>query len=143
MKEVLTEIEHDILKEMYDNDVQQAKNKLLRYLMSTFLGVQFDYELISINDNVDSDKFVARLLITYPKGAVATQPFINFINDKHYAMAETEAVYTPRHVEQDSLPDMEMFAFDFDWSISAYRTLVDIKRKQQIMGDFKSENRKK
>lgn len=137
MKEILNEIEYDILHKVYDEDVRQATNKLLRYLKSTFVGVQFDYELVIIGDNADSDKFVARLLVTYPKEAVATQSFINFISDKHYSMAEADAFYIPRYIGQDSLPDMEMFAFDFDWSVSAYKELIAEKRRLQILNDAK------
>jgi hypothetical protein len=131
------EIECDMLREMYDDDVKQAKNKLLRYLRYTFPETPFEYELVSIG-HADGDKFVSRLLIMYPKGKVTEQLFLDLMMDKWYVMSEMSTDYEPIHVDQIEYPDKEMFVFNMDWSISAYKELVEMKRKiQEVKKDAK------
>jgi hypothetical protein len=110
------------LQKMFSDDVQDAKNRFLRYFRYRYHDVDIEYELVTLVNNIQNKYFLAKMIVTFSKKDVDPDDFIKYFIPLEYMLSCTKTSYWPSLVTQqdDTITYGIYFKINIKWYLQAY-----------------------
>jgi hypothetical protein len=110
------------LQKMFNDDVQDAKDRFLRYFKYRYHGVNIDYELDTLVNNIDDENFLAKMIVTFSTKDVDPDDFVRYFMPLEYMLSCTRTSYWPSLVTQrgDDITYRIYFKIDIKWYLQAF-----------------------
>jgi hypothetical protein len=113
-------LEH--LQKMFNDDVQDAKGRFLRYFKYRYPNANIEYELITLVNNIKDEYFLAKMIVTFSTKDVDTQDFVKYFMPLEYLLSCTKTSYWPSLVTQkdDDVTYEIYFKISIKWYLQAH-----------------------
>jgi hypothetical protein len=110
------------LQKMFSDDVQDAKDRFLRYFRYRYHDVDIEYELVTLVNNIQNKYFLAKMIVTFSKKDVDPDDFIKYFIPLEYMLSCTKTSYWPSLVTQqdDTITYGIYFKINIKWYLQAY-----------------------